>query len=90
MDYTTFSGSRSVDRLTLGSPGAWPPLGSQPSSLQYGNPDFVKYANSYGTVVHRVTSADTLRSTLPTVHETPDVHVVEVPVDYADSDGILN
>ena len=65
-------------------------MGLKNFGLEYGNPDFVKYADSYGAVGHRVTSIDTLRSTLQTAHEAPGVHVVEVPVDYADNDAILN
>ncbi len=65
-------------------------MGLKNFGLEYGNPDFVKYADSYGAVGHRVTSVDTLRSTLQTAHEAPGVQVVEVPVDYADSDRILN
>ena len=65
-------------------------MGLKNFGLEYGNPDFVKYADSYGAVGHRVTSADMLRSTLQTAHEVPGVHVVEVPVDYTDNDRILN
>ena len=65
-------------------------MGLKNFGLEYGNPDFVKYANSYGAIGPRVTSADTLRTMLQTAHETPGVHIVEVPVDYADNDRILN
>ena len=65
-------------------------MGLKNFGLEYGNPDFVKYADSYGAVGHRVTSADMLRSTLQTAHEVPGVHVVEVQVDYTDNDRILN
>ena len=65
-------------------------MGLKNFGLEYGNPDFVKYANSYGAVGHRVTSIDTLRSTLQTALEATGIHVVEVPVDYADNDRILN
>ena len=65
-------------------------MGLKNFGLDYGNPDFVKYAESYGAVGHRVTSADTLRSTLQTALGDPGVHVVEVPVDYSENDRILN
>ena len=58
--------------------------------LTYGNPDFVKYAESYGAQGHRVTSADMLEPLLATCLETPGVHVVEVPVDYSENAQILN
>lgn len=58
--------------------------------LQFGNPDFVKYAESYGAVGHRVTSADDFVKVLEHCHSTHGVHVVELPVDYSDNDRILN
>ncbi len=65
-------------------------MGFKNFGLDYGNPDFVKYAESYGAVGHRVASAEMLRDTLQTAHEAPGVHIVEIPVDYADNDRILN
>jgi len=56
----------------------------------YGNPDFVKYAESYGAHGHRVTSAEEMPALLKQCLDTPGVHVVEVPIDYADNDRILN
>ncbi|MFN4114809.1 MAG: thiamine pyrophosphate-dependent enzyme, partial [Sphingomonadaceae bacterium] len=58
--------------------------------LTYGNPDFVKYAESYGAHGHRATSAEGLPDLLRACLDTPGVHLVEVPVDYADNDRILN
>jgi len=58
--------------------------------LTYGNPDFVKYAESYGAHGHRVTSAEGLPELLRTCLDTPGVHLVEVPIDYSDNDRILN
>ena len=58
--------------------------------LDYGNPDFVKYAESYGASGHCVTSAENLLQTLQKCHVEPSVHVVEVPVDYSENDRILN
>ena len=65
-------------------------MGLSNFGLDYGNPDFVKYAESYGAVGHRVTSASSVRSTLQRAHDDPGVHVVEVQVDYSDNDRILN
>ena len=65
-------------------------MGLNDFGLDYGNPDFVKYAESYGASGHRVTSAEGLRSTLQDAVEGQGVHVVEVPVDYSDNDRILN
>lgn len=62
----------------------------KPFGLDYGNPDFVKYAESYGAHGHRVESAATLLPTLEQCHESPGVHVIEVPIDYSENDQILN
>ncbi len=58
--------------------------------LDYGNPDFVKYAESYGAHGHRVESADQLLPQLEKCHTEPGVHVIDVPVDYSENDRILN
>lgn len=58
--------------------------------LDYGNPDFVKYAESYGAHGHRLNSADELLVMLKKCHAEPGVHVIEVPVDYSENDHILN
>ena len=62
----------------------------QPFGLDYGNPDFVKYAESYGAHGYRVESADGLLPILEHCHASPGVHVIEVPVDYSENDQILN
>ena len=58
--------------------------------LDFGNPDFVKYAESYGANGHRVSSSAELLPLLQKCHAEPGVHVVEVPVDYSENDRILN
>jgi acetolactate synthase I/II/III large subunit len=58
--------------------------------LDYGNPDFVRYAESYGAVGHRVERAGDLRGTLEAAHTQRGVHVVDLAVDYSDNDRILN
>ena len=58
--------------------------------LDYGNPDFVKYAESYGANGHRVESADGLLPLLEHCHSTPGVHLIDCPIDYSDNDRILN
>ena len=59
-------------------------------ALDYGNPDFIKYAESYGAQGHRVESADGLKPLLEKCHSTPGVHVIDCPIDYSDNDRILN
>lgn len=58
--------------------------------LDYGNPDFVRYAESYGASGHRVTSSECLRSLITECLDTPGVHLVEIPMDYSDNNRILN
>src|SRR3954471_6073092 len=58
--------------------------------LTYGNPDFVKYAESYGAQGHRVESAQGLPDLLRKCFGGEGVHVIDCPVDYADNDRILN
>jgi len=64
--------------------------GFQNFGLDYGNPDFVKYAESYGAFGHRVETADGLLPLLEHCHSTPGVHVIDCPIDYSDNDRILN
>ena len=58
--------------------------------LTYGNPDFVKYADSYGATGHRVESAAHLTELLKHCRDTPGVHLIDCPVDYTENDRILN
>jgi len=65
-------------------------MGFSDWGLQYGNPDFVKYVESYGGVGHRVESAEMLPRILETALSSPGVHLIDCPVDYVDNDRILN
>lgn len=65
-------------------------MGLDAFGLDYGNPDFVRYADSYGAQGHRVESAAELLPLLQRCLETPGVHLVEAPMDYSDNDRILN
>ena len=58
--------------------------------LTYGNPDFVKYAESYGAYGHRAESAAHLAELLAHCRDTPGVHLIDCPVDYSENDSILN
>ena len=58
--------------------------------LTYGNPDFVKYAESYGAHGHRVESAEGLPELLAECLATPGVHLIDCAVDYSENDQILN
>ena len=65
-------------------------MGFDDFALDYGNPDFVMYANSYGAQGHRIESAQELIPLLEKCLDSPGVHLVEVPVDYSHNDRILN
>jgi acetolactate synthase-1/2/3 large subunit len=58
--------------------------------LTYGNPDFVKYAESYGASGHRVEKAEELTDLIRRCLSTEGVHLIDCPVDYEDNDRILN
>ena len=64
-------------------------MGFEDFGLDYGNPDFVKYAQSYGAEGHRVESTDQLADCLKQCLDTPGVHLVEVPVDYSENERVL-
>lgn len=57
--------------------------------LTFGNPDFVKYAESYGAAGHRVERGEGLEKCLTQCLSMPGVHVVDVPVDYSENQKVL-
>ena len=57
--------------------------------LTYGNPDFVKYAESYGATGTRVEDVDSISDALENAFEVGGVHVVVVPVDYSENKRVL-
>ncbi|MFI8980731.1 acetolactate synthase large subunit [Ectopseudomonas khazarica] len=65
-------------------------MGFTDFGLDYGNPDFVMYAQSYGAYGHRVESAEGFLPLLQHCLSTPGVHVIDCPVDYSENDQILN
>lgn len=65
-------------------------MGFKDYGLDYTNPDFVMYAESYGAFGHRVKSIDELAPTLQTCLDQDGVHVIDLPVDYSENDKVLN
>jgi acetolactate synthase-1/2/3 large subunit len=57
--------------------------------LEFGNPDFVKYAQAYGASGHRLKSAGELSILIEKGFSEGGVHLIDTPVDYADSYRIL-
>ncbi|HET9033315.1 MAG TPA: acetolactate synthase large subunit [Dokdonella sp.] len=54
------------------------------------NPDFVKYAESYGAHGHRPKSTEEFAPLLAKCLDTPGVHLIDLPIDYSDNDRVLN
>ncbi len=58
--------------------------------LDYNNPDFVKYAESYGAMGYRPESCEELNTTLESCLHTDGVHLIDLAVDYSLNHSILN
>ena len=65
-------------------------MGFEDFGLEYGNPDFVKYAESYGAQGHRIDRTEDLADVLQNCLQTNGVHVIDCPVDYSENNQILN
>ena len=57
--------------------------------MTFGNPDFVRYAESYGAKGSRVTRTADLIPTLEAAFAGGGVHLVEVPIDYSENMRVL-
>ena len=57
--------------------------------MTFGNPDIVKYAESYGARGTRVTSADGLIPALEAAFQAGGVHLVDTPIDYSENTRVL-
>ncbi len=57
--------------------------------LDFGNPDFVKYAEAYGAQGYRVQATEQLQAMLSHCLNTPGVHVIEVPIDYTENSRVF-
>ncbi|MTV16109.1 MULTISPECIES: acetolactate synthase large subunit [Bradyrhizobium] len=57
--------------------------------LTFGNPDFIKYAESYGAKGSRITSTDAIVPTLERAFSGGGVHLVVAPIDYTENKRVL-
>jgi acetolactate synthase-1/2/3 large subunit len=57
--------------------------------LEFGNPDFVTYAQSYGATGHRVEKTEDFAPLLEQCFAAGGVHLVEAPVDYSENKRVL-
>lgn len=64
-------------------------MGHPSFGLDFGNPDFVQYAESYGANGHRITRTGELQERLAACLNKPGVHLLEVPVDYSENEKVF-
>jgi acetolactate synthase-1/2/3 large subunit len=57
--------------------------------LDFHNPDFCKYAESYGASGYKIKPEDDLQSVLKQKLNIPGVHLIDVPVDYSENERVL-
>jgi len=58
--------------------------------LEFNNPDFIQYAESYGAEGHRVATAMEYKETLDMALKQGGVHVLDVAIDYSkNSDDLV-
>lgn len=60
-------------------------MGFPDFGLDYTNPDFVKYAESFGAKGHRVNKASDLKLVVSKAFKEGGVHVIDLPIDYSDN-----
>lgn len=64
-------------------------MGFKDYGLEFNNPDFVKYAESYGARGHRIGADSELPANLETAFTEGGVHLIDLPVDYSLNAEIL-
>lgn len=65
-------------------------MGFEDFGLDYKNPDFVKYAESYGAKGHRVEKAEDLKEMLEAAYAEGGVHLIDCPIDYSENTRVFN
>ena len=65
-------------------------MGFRDFGLEFENPNFVKYAESYGAIGHRLEDTQDLRPLMQSCIAREGVHVIDIPIDYSENDRILN
>ena len=64
-------------------------MGYTDFGLEFNNPDFVMYAQSYGAKGHRVEKTEEFASLLERCFIEGGVHLVNLPVDYSENNRVL-
>ena len=65
-------------------------MGFDNFGLDYKNPDFVKYAESYGAIGHRPISDENFKEVLANCLKMEGLHIIDLAVDYSMNHSILN
>ena len=60
-------------------------MGLSDFGLDFGNPDFVQLAQSFGATGHRITEAYQFAETVQGAIDAGGVHIIDVPVDYTEN-----
>lgn len=58
--------------------------------LDFANPDFVKYAESFGAEGYRIESIEEFQETLDSCLNKPGVDIIDVPIDYSENQEVFN
>ncbi len=64
-------------------------MGFTDFGLEFGNPDFVQYANSYGAKGHRVADCASFLPLINQCYNQGGVHLIDLPVDYSENTKVL-
>jgi acetolactate synthase-1/2/3 large subunit len=65
-------------------------MGFENFGLDYNNPDFITYAQSYGAIGHRPSSCNGFVEVLDKALHTKGVHLIDLAIDYSLNHSILN
>ena len=65
-------------------------MGLPDFGLDLGNPDFVRYAESYGANGYRLEKTEDLEPLMQKCLDTDGVHLIEVPMDYSGNGKLLD
>lgn len=64
-------------------------MGHGKFGLDFGNPDFVKYAEAYGANGYRVEKIDDLKNLLNKCLNQSGINIIDVPIDYSENERVL-
>ncbi|MBF0310675.1 MAG: acetolactate synthase large subunit, partial [Magnetococcales bacterium] len=64
-------------------------MGMPSFGLDFGNPDFVQYAESFRAHGHRVNATEEFAPLLSRCLESPGVHVIDLAIDYSENAAVL-